>query len=116
MNIANRRTCVLLALSAALPLAASVANAATSQADLPAVSAFYAHPEHCVGMVSVIEDQSPEQVAAFDAARSRAVADLRRVRPQLSNLDALLALKAGCDRSLADKARAGGGKKTAASK
>jgi hypothetical protein len=56
-------------------------------------------------MVSVIEDQTPEQVAAFDAARTRAVADLRRARPQMSDLDALLALKSGCDKSLAEKAR-----------
>lgn len=113
MTIAIRRLSVLIALSAALPLAASVASARTAQADSPAVAAFYAHPDHCVGMVSVIEDQTPEQVTAFEAARTRAVADLRRARPQMSDLEALLALKSGCDRTLAEKARAGGAKNTA---
>lgn len=113
MPLAITRLAALVALSAALPLFASVASARTPQADPPAAASFYAHPDHCVGMVSVIEDQTPEQVAAFDAARTRAVADLRRARPQMSDLDALLALKSGCDKSLAEKARTGGGKNSA---
>ncbi|WP_298705552.1 hypothetical protein [uncultured Variovorax sp.] len=113
MTIAIRRLSVLIALSAALPLVASVASARTAQADSPAVAAFYAHPDHCVGMVSVIEDQTPEQTSSFEAARTRAVTELLRARPKTSDLEALLTLKSGCDRTLAEKARAGGVKNAA---
>ena len=48
-----------------------------------------------------------------DWTRTRAVADLLRARPQISDLEALLTLKAGCDRTLAEKAGAGGVKNAA---
>lgn len=84
-----------------LPLAALAdVSPASRQAEPPAVSAFYRHPEHCAYMAGLPENDSPEFIKRFEVDVQAAVAALRVRNPALDLTNALFRLKAGCDRAL----------------
>jgi hypothetical protein len=101
------RPLVCAALVSAAGLVSLGANAADKQGRA-ALTEFYAHPEHCVGMVSVIEDQTEGQAAAFEQASTSAVKVLRQTSPSLTETEALMALRAGCAKALDVQAGKGG--------
>jgi hypothetical protein len=92
----------LIVACAFLPLATLAdVSSASRQADPPAVSAFYRHPEHCAYMAGLPENDSPEFIERFEVDVQAAVEALRVRNPSLQLTDALFHLKAGCDRTLA---------------
>jgi hypothetical protein len=107
------RSIVCTALVSAVGLVSLEANAANKQGRA-ALTEFYAHPEHCVGMVSVIEDQTDEQASAFEQASTAALKVLRQASPKLTENEALLALRSGCEKAIDAQARASSLKRSAA--
>ena len=92
----------LIVACAFLPLATLAdVSSAPAQADPPAVSAFYRHPEHCAYMAGLPENDLPEFIERFEIDVQAAVEALRVRNPSLQLTDALFHLKAGCDRTLA---------------
>lgn len=101
------RSFACTALVSAVALSSLAATAANNESRAT-LADFYAHSEHCVGMVSVIENQTDEQAAAFERASTAAVKVLRQARPNLTQTEALMALKAGCAKALEVQAREDG--------
>lgn len=90
-------------LAAALAIALAAPNFSQASVDLtklPAVVAFYKQPDFCMYMADIPETQSEAFEREFSRAVEAAVEAMRKRQPSLTQNNAILKLKAGCERSL----------------
>lgn len=73
----------------------------------PAVTAFYANPDNCAGMVSVIENQTADQARAFETDIDKAISALQSRNRKLDRSGATSQLRKGCEAHLAWEAKHG---------
>lgn len=76
---------------------AAVSGAILGVPAIPAVQAFVHHPAHCLGMLYVVENQTPSEAQAYEVAAREAITQIRGQDAGLSDFAATLQLKSACD-------------------